>query len=130
MKRHYLIKLCAQFITCFSSFHMNIISDTISWRITESYMHKCRNPCVIFNKPKLNCLIYLIQCIKTIKNTCNIFKYISYTLSLGFYLKFCSDGCSVKCLFLIITKMCFALQYEFYFPCISDIMRRLTWVKL
>ena len=43
--------------------------------------------CAILNKSKRNCLkymIYLIQGIKTIKNTYNILKHISNTLLLSF----------------------------------------------
>ena len=60
MKRHFFIKFCAQFMTCFfSRFHLKSIFDTISWR-TESCMHKCISSCAIFNKPKFNCLKYMI----------------------------------------------------------------------
>ena len=119
MERHYFMKIGAQFMTCFSRFHMKSFFDTILWRITETYTHKCMKKWAIFNKPKLNCLkymTYLIQSINTNKNTCNILKHISYTLWLSFYFKFCSDGCSVKFLFLIMTKLCFPLQYEFIHP--------------
>ena len=86
---------------------MKSIFDTISWWTTESYMHKCMNTSAVSYKPKLNCLIYmiyLILSIKTIKNTYNILKHISYTLGLNFNLKICWDGCFVKLLFLIMTK--------------------------
>ena len=120
MKRPYFIKLCAQFMGWFQGFIWKVSLILFQGELQNpTCINVHMNTCVIFNKPKINCLnymFYLNQSIKTIKNICNIFKHIINTMWLRFYLKFCSVGCSVKFLYLILTKICFSLQYEFISP--------------
>ena len=119
--------LCSVHDMFFSRFHSKSIFDTISWR-TESCMHNCITHVAFFIKRScLKHMIYLIQGVKTIKNTCNFTKHVSNTLWLSFYFKLCSEGCSV---IFFVAKICFPLTVSIYFPRMSDIMRRLACVKL